>query len=359
MPVSGGRRGIKVKKRQHFLDVLRVAATCAVVLLHTVTGVMDNTDMSLYPLEQKVFLAVRDLVCWCVPAFLLISGYLFLNPERKLTYGEVLGRYCKRIALALLLFGVPYAWIELVVTEGQFRSEMLWQSVVRVLRGESWSHMWYLYLIFFLYLLTPALRWLLKYLPRAAVYGILAALLIGAGILPFFKELYGLSWLWTLPGDSIYLFYYLCGYLFAIREKWVPKAFPLLFGVAIILAVGMVLSRAAGFSMQMAYNYPFTILLALCLFGAGLAGENSRKRESGAQEAQKNTALWVSAAELCFAVYLIHPVFLNLAYKYFEMTPLSFFVGLSLPLYFLGTMLLSGIGAFILRKIPPLRKYVL
>ena len=41
----------EVKERQHFLDVLRAAAACAVVLLHTITGVMDTTDMSQYLLE--------------------------------------------------------------------------------------------------------------------------------------------------------------------------------------------------------------------------------------------------------------------------------------------------------------------
>ena len=348
-----------MKERQHFLDVLRVMATSAVVLLHTVTGVMDNADMSMYPLEQKIFLAVRDLACWCVPVFLLISGYLFLNPERELTFDRMVHKYCKRVLLALFLFGIPYALIEMAVTEGSLRWSMLRQSVVRVMRGESWSHMWYLYLIFFLYLLTPAIRWVLKHLSKAMVYGILAVLLVCSSILPFFRELSGLSSLWSLPGDSIYLFYYLCGYLFVCREKWEPKAFPMLIGLAVILATGMTISRAAGFSVQMAYNYPVTVLLSLCLFGAGLTKERNQEARVQERITQKNTVFWKSAAELCFAVYLIHPVFLNLAYKYFNVTPLSFFVGASLPLFFLGTLLLSAACAWILRKIPPLREYVL
>lgn len=60
-----------MKKREVFLDGLRVAATCAVVMLHTITGAMDITNMSEYPLEWKVFLAGLDLLCWCVPVFLI------------------------------------------------------------------------------------------------------------------------------------------------------------------------------------------------------------------------------------------------------------------------------------------------
>lgn len=342
-----------MKERQHFLDVLRVAAVCAVVLLHTVAGVMDNTDMSLYLMEQKAFLAVRDLVYWCVPVFIMISGYLFLNPARQLTTGRIVTKYCRRVVLALFLFGVPYAWMEMAATEGDFRPEMLWQGVVRVLRWQSWAHMWYLYLILFLYLITPAIRWLLKCIPRAAVYVLLAALFVGSSILPFVMNIFGSqqSLFGGMSGELIYLFYYLCGYLFACQRRWGKWQFLLSAGLAVVLGVGMAISRLNGFSMQMAYNYPFTVLLSLCLFSAASAWEKSHPA--------KNTALWEKTALLCFAVYLIHPVFLNLAYKYFKVTPLSFSAGISLPLFFLGTLLLSVVSAWILRKIPLLRKYVL
>lgn len=349
-----------MKDRQHFLDVLRVAATCAVVLLHTVTGVMDNTDMSLYPFEQKLFLTVRDLVCWCVPVFIIISGYLFLNPERELTVKQMVFKYCRRVVLALFLFGVPYAWMELAAIEGHFQPQMLWQGVESVLKWKTWSHMWYLYLIFFLYLLTPVIRWVLKRLPRGVVYALMALLFVFSSILPFIGKFVSLpSALSAVPGDCIYLFYYLCGYLFVCRKEWKKWLFPLFTGPAVVLAAGMAFSRIAGFSVQMAYNYPFTVLLALCLFGAGLVRERSHVIESGAEAVKKNTKLWEKAAQLCFAVYLIHPVFLNLFYKYYNISPLSFSIGISLPLFFLGTLVLSGVAAYILRFIPVLRKYVL
>ena len=126
-----------MKEREAFLDRLRVLATCAVVLLHTVTGVMDNTDMGLYPAEKKVFLVVMDLVCWCVPIFLVISGYLFLNPERKLSMGKMIVKYCRRIVLALFLFGVPYGCMELVAMEGGFRPGMPGEAILMVLRVVS------------------------------------------------------------------------------------------------------------------------------------------------------------------------------------------------------------------------------
>lgn len=338
-----------VKQRENFLDRLRIGATCAVVMLHTVTGVMDATDMSLFPVQRKVFLVMMDLVCWCVPVFLLISGYLFLNPGRSLDFRTMAVKYCRRIVLALFLFGIPYACLEQIAAEKSFHPKMIWEGFLMVLRGQSWSHMWYLYLIFFLYLLTPALRVILDKLPRTAVYLLLAALFTGSSILPFVRGMLELESLPALPDWGIYFLYYICGYLFAAGKRFGSqgKRAYCLIG-ACVLAFAMAASRIAGFSFQMAYNYPFTVVLALLLFAGG-----------GSIWKTKNTGFWEKASALSFGVYLVHPVFLNIYYKFLHVTPLSFPIWLSLPLFFLCTLLPAVFAAWVLRKVPFLRRYVL
>ncbi len=344
-----------MNERETFLDKLRVTATCAVVMLHTITGVMDHTDMSAYPMEKKVFLAALDLICWCVPVFLMISGYLFLDPKRNLNLKKMLTKYCRRILLALFLFGVPYACLEQIAVEGRFELSMAGSAFVMVARGESWSHMWYLYLILGLYLLTPAIRALMRYLPRPALYAVLAALFTGSSLLPYFAKLTGRE-LPVLPDGGIYLFYYISGGLFCknaagFRDVAGKKAGKYLGTAALLLAAAMICSRLSGkYTLQMAYNYPFTTVLSFLLFGCGCAGQ-----ESAGQAA----LFWRRTGELSFAVYLVHPVFLNVAYKFLHVTPLSFPLGVSLPLFFLTTILLSGAVAWGLRKIPLLRTYVL
>lgn len=340
-----------MSERETFLDRLRVLATCAVVMLHTVTGVMDHTDMGAYPLEKKGFLVVLDLVCWCVPVFLLISGYLFLNPDRKLTFGKMLTKYCRRIVLALFGFGVPYACLEQIAVERCFRWDMVGKSFLMVLRGESWSHLWYLYLILILYLLTPVVRRLLAFLPGLVIYMLLAVLFIGSSLLPYLLKLTGLENIPVLPDWGIYFFYYICGGLFRHRMR---RSSNLLF-MAAILAAAMVISRLPGnYTVQMAYNYPFTVILSLLLF----AGVNTACLASDPVH-RKSDIFWKQAAKLSFTVYLVHPLFLNIAYKFLHITPLSFFVGISLP-FFWGTTLLLSVGtAWLLFKIPFLRRYIL
>ena len=373
--------------RKQFLDVLRVLATCAVVLMHVLTGATDVTDASIVPEYRSLLLSVMDLVTWCVPIFLLISGYLFLNPERTLTYPVMIKKYCRRIALAILLFGVPYAASELIVAERTFRIRMIPEALKMTLTGHTWSHMWYLYLILFLYLITPLLKKMLRVLPVWGVVAMMAVIFLGSSVAPFLNKVLDVNSIPVLPDGGVYFLYYLCGYLFAVREVCVDKAESsgtsgkgmeagldtepvrgkrignVWLMAAAVLMMGMILSRTlAGFSIQMAYNYPFTVLLAVLLFAAGWNGS-----------IKKHRIPWQEAGALSFAVYLVHPVYVNLLYKFVKITPFTVLeqcgvqsvaagqavLILLLAAFCLVVLALATATAWVLRKIPVLRKYVL
>lgn len=373
--------------RKQFLDVLRVLATCAVVLMHVLTGATDVTDASIVPEYRSLLLSVMDLVTWCVPIFLLISGYLFLNPERTLTYPVMIKKYCRRIALAILLFGVPYAASELVVAERTFRIRMIPEALKMTLMGHTWSHMWYLYLILFLYLITPLLKKVLRVLPVWGVGTVMAVIFLGSSVAPFLNKVLDVNSIPVLPDGGVYFLYYLCGYLFVVREVRVDKAEScgtsgkgmeagldtepvrgkrtgnVWLIAAAVLIMGMILSRTlAGFSIQMAYNYPFTVLLAVLLFAAGWNGS-----------IKKHRIPWQEAGALSFAVYLVHPVYVNLLYKFVKITPFTVLeqcgvqsvaagqavLILLLAAFCLVVLALATATAWVLRKIPVLRKYVL
>lgn len=394
--------------RKQFLDVLRVLATCAVVLMHVLTGATDVTDASIVPEYRSLLLSVMDLVTWCVPIFLLISGYLFLNPERTLTYPVMIKKYCRRIALAILLFGVPYAASELVVAERTFRIRMIPEALKMTLMGHTWSHMWYLYLILFLYLITPLLKKVLRVLPVWGVVAMMAVIFLGSSVAPFLNKVLDVNSIPVLPDGGVYFLYYLCGYFFALREVCVDKgrnagsqmvepgsgrragdntecdgetqnvesrAWNVWLKAAVaVLAMGMILSRTlAGFSIQMAYNYPFTVLLAVLLFATGWNGGRDGAASAAREKNRIHRIPWQEAGALSFAVYLVHPVYVNLLYKFVKITPFTVLeqcgvqsvaagqvvLILLLAAFCLVVLALATATAWVLRKIPVLRKYVL
>lgn len=394
--------------RKQFLDVLRVLATCAVVLMHVLTGATDVTDASIVPEYRSLLLSVMDLVTWCVPIFLLISGYLFLNPKRTLTYPVMIKKYCRRIALAILLFGVPYAASELVVAERTFRVMMIPEALKMTLTGHTWSHMWYLYLILFLYLITPLLKKVLRVLPVWGVAAVMAVIFLGSSVAPFLNKVLDVNSIPVLPDGGVYFLYYLCGYFFAVREVCVDKgrnagsqmvepgsgrragdntecdgetqnvesrAWNVWLKAAVaVLAMGMILSRTlAGFSIQMAYNYPFTVLLAVLLFATGWNGGRDGAASAAREKNRIHRIPWQEAGALSFAVYLVHPVYVNLLYKFVKITPFTVLeqcgvqsvaagqvvLILLLAAFCLVVLALATATAWVLRKIPVLRKYVL
>ena len=150
---------------------------------------------------------------------------------------------------------------------------------------------------------------------------------------------------------------------------------------AAMLMIGMVYSRTiAGFPVQMAYNYPFTVLLSVLLFAAGKNGRRGNAvpvagavTSAAGAVSRKHRIPWQEAGALSFAVYLVHPVYVNLLYKFVKITPFTLWeqCGVQsaaaghvlllflLLVFWLLVLALATATAWVLRKIPALRKYVL
>ena len=257
-----------------------------------------------------------------------------------------------------------------------------WWMVPRAIKntamGRSWSHMWYLYLILILYALTPLIKWLLEKVPKAVVYGIMAILVLGVSIVPFFEVLNGADKIYAIPKQGIYVFYYLSGYAFSIREKKPTKKEGVycLIGFSALLILETVSRFVEGFDLEMAYGYPLTLLAAILLFDAGWTFQNLATEKKDLNDEisakEKNESVkpkdtfrdklftlctWMSP--LCFGIYLIHPAFLNLFYKILKISINNFRFYVGVPLFFCIAFFGALISTWILRLLPPMRKFVL
>lgn len=342
------------KGRRSSLDILRLVACGAVVLMHTVSGVLNgNFDMAGYERRECAFRAIIDITAWSVPVFLIISGFFLLDPQRKISWKDCLLRYCRRIFLALILFGIPYSLLELLGGGRSLGPALIGQAIWNTAIGKSWAHMWYLYVILVLYAVTPALKWGLEKVPEAAVYLFLAALAILCGFLPFAERMMGFSVRFHVPQAGIYLFYYMMGYVFCTRKnsrpKWEGVLCFLAFGLILVMEVG---SRfLPGYAMDMAYCYPPTLMAALLLFN-GCLSVSLPEKEGPAR-------ILAELVGMTFGIYLIHPVFLNFFYKYCGISLMNFRFYVGVPLFFGIAFCGAAAVAFLLRRIPFLRKYVL
>ena len=99
-----------------FLNSLRLLATFGVVMLHSSATYLDN---GIYAEENHYAFGFYNVInVYAVPVFVLISGALFLNPRKDVGYKVLFSKYVRRIALALLVFGLP-----MCVAEGVFTGD--------------------------------------------------------------------------------------------------------------------------------------------------------------------------------------------------------------------------------------------
>lgn len=334
-----------MKKTTHstaFLDVLRWNATAMVVMLHVVSGVTAILSYEMSGKQRAVYYTVKALMTTGVPIFLMISGALLLDPEKEINIRKILTHYLRRILLALLLFGTLFSVMELVMTEGIFYFSMIWKGFFNTLAGKSWAHMWYLYELAGLYLAVPVLRTVIRYGGQKLLQYTLILGFLFSSLIPFAEQLTEFDTGFTYPFSGIYLLYFTAGYYFLKYGRinpWVSASAAVLIVSVLIADIGFLRL------FRVSYDSPFIVLLAVSLF---LTAANSGIRVS-----------WMSRhRNLCFGIYLLHPVFLNLFYKFFGITPLDLgFTGILI--FWAGTFFFSFLSSWVLQKIPPLRNYVL
>ena len=131
-----------------YLDYLRVIATIAVIFIHVFS---KGYVIGLGSYNWYLNVIGDSLVRWAVPAFFMISGALFLNPEKDVTLKDILRKYIPRIAVAYVFWWVFYS--AFFITGDWFRSG---EFVSKWLKPHV--HLWFLPMLIGVYLLIPLLR---------------------------------------------------------------------------------------------------------------------------------------------------------------------------------------------------------
>lgn len=151
------------------LDLLRILSIFAVVLLHTASGKLRDVSVASYAWTSFNF--YDSLMRFCVPALVMISGVFFLN--REIPLKKLYTKYILRIATAFVIWSAIYLAANLIVEASN--GTPLDLSPKRLLRDFILAppHLWFLYMIACLYIVTPFLRAIVADRQRALYFLIL------------------------------------------------------------------------------------------------------------------------------------------------------------------------------------------
>ncbi len=335
-------------KRRADISCLRICATIAVVFLHTCNTLTSNVE-SFQLTEGQLYLytVCHKIMNWGVPSFIMITGILMLRRERVLTVKDVLTKYCKRIFIALFLFGTVFSMLEMVMTERSFRVAMIWEAIINVLNRQSWGHLWYLYMLIGLYLTMPLLKVFTENASKQVMKFTIAVIFGFVWLVPI-MNLSGLKLGFELPIATYVLFYPLVGFYLDNYVQNIAKN-KLFFTIQALAAVAGIcfLSYSDWNGAESIENVLYVLLtVSIYVILKNIHVKNSAR-------------LW-RIDRLCFGVYLIHPFFINLTYKALKITPAKFGSSVLAVIAFgLCFTVLSYGASWCLRQIKPLRKYIL
>lgn len=131
------------------LDLLRILAAFTVVVRHA--NPQAYLEVEVASASWNVMNVVASLCSWNVSAFWMISGALFLDPNREGSIRRLYRKNIFRLAVSFAFWSAFYALADCVLT-GRGK----WTFLNQLFRGHY--HMWYLFALIGLYAVTPLLR---------------------------------------------------------------------------------------------------------------------------------------------------------------------------------------------------------
>lgn len=334
------------KHRYEWIVPLRVFAAVAVVLLHTIHGWIDNIEnpwggVGLRWLIDRVL--IDTAVRFAVPTFVLITGFLLLNPEKEIGIRKIL-KYVLRMMAVLLSIGYIYCLIELIFNNGMdhLPSNLIF-AFRNLLEGKSWIHMWYVYMLIGMYLLTPILRIVTQHSSQRTIQFTLVVLFILTIVRNTINALTGMEIVSMIPITEPYLFYYLMGYY--IQRYPIKKSiciYGLIMGILcnIVLLLGVLRFQP---QFETASDSVFVMLFSICAFA--LANGNI------VLEKLSKKRIISSIAKYSFGIYLIHPLFLNLLNKGLHLYPGMLPIGIGEFSFLAFALLGSWIATWLLTRV--------
>ncbi len=288
---------------------------------------------------------------WAVPVFFMMTGALLLKPDRQISVKQCLSKYCLRVVLALFVFGIPFAIMRLYAESEALEPMILLKAVGCVFTNGGLSHFWYLYSIIGIYLLLPALK-IVVVAGKDLVRYLLIAMFICVYCFPTLSNFLNVNIAFSMP-LTYPVFYVMLGhYLTEYTGKW--KIQHCICGIILIVVV-IVLTDYYNFAPDVwTTNYsPIVAMLATVVF---MMFKNIGQNPL---EERKSSRLW-TIDRLCFGVYLVHPVFIQFAYRVLKITPLKFdLYPLVTFLFFLVFAMCSFLASWVLSQVKPLKKYIL
>lgn len=342
--------------KQHIygFSYIRSLACIAIIILHTVYSAVLLFGSDIDAQTNITSMAVVDSMMWAVPCFIMVTGALLLETERKITYKKLFGKYILRIFAALVIFGMVFRAFDIIMDKEPVSVATFLKGLYEIFTGTSWSHIWYLYLLIGLYLLLPFYKKVVDNSSAKEIKYLLAVYIIFLSILPML-EIWGINCGFYIHVSTIYPFYLFGGYAIYKHIYCPGKAASLvMFIIGTLLIIGCTVVRwiydIPSMEILWGYSSLFVIMQAVGFFAL-----LKDVKHMGFRAVKW---LLLKLDECSFGVYLIHMIFVRLILRYMGFNPYENGGILAFVAVIAGILVISYTITWILKRIPFLKKIV-
>lgn len=343
-----------MKKRILYLDILRVIACFSVIVLHV--AVSNWNEVSVYTVEWQVFNFYNSLTRFCVPIFVMISGVLFLDINRDINLKKILNNNILILLKVFIYWSLIYDIYNIFIRKVPINLS----TFLEIIYGHY--HMWFLFMIVGLYIITPFLRKIVVdkklveyFLILSFVFGYLVNLLMLIpkinGIIEIIMNNLNLSFIMGFTG------YFFTGY-YLNRYELNSNIKKIIYNMAIFsLLATIFISKFISIKLGEPYSelygnlLPNTFIVSCAIF-IFIKDNISKKNFSKFILKMIN-----KISLLSLGIYMVHALYIELFLE-IGISTLKFNPIISIPIISIIVFICSYITVYIMSKISFLNKYI-
>ncbi|MDD3223936.1 MAG: acyltransferase [Clostridium sp.] len=309
----------KKNKRIEYFDVLRVTAMFAVILNHT-WGYFSELNYPIYnhTLRWQVDNVLLTFTRFDVPIFLMISGALLLDSKKNNSIKYLFKNRLHKILVPFITWDIIY----IIIYRHSGGKYVIFKEFIKsIFSARDYAgHLWYLYVIVGIYLITPLLSCFVNKENKSLINYMLLLWIVFGVLIPFFQGFF--------PGAKFadyanlnllsgYVGYYVLGYKLANTNKKFN-----MIKLFIIFIIGWFMTAAMSYFYQnkiggfstfpQNFTNPNIVIMSFAIFAF------IRQLVQEHKLSKKVKSIILNISYLSFGIYLIHYLFRNISIIIFQ-----------------------------------------
>lgn len=342
---------------QLYIDILRIIACFSVIMLHA--SAQPWYSLPVDGTGFKIANSYDALFRFGVPVFVMISGALFLAPDREITIKKLYRHNILRLAVLYVFWSCLYGLMDCRGFDpaGIGRKDVLREMIL------GRYHLWFLPMILGIYVLLPILKVWINHASKKNIEYFLLLFFLCQILCETIRAIYSSNMtdyvlnLFQPEMVCSYLGYFVLGYYLVhigVEKKWHKVIYGgALAGGVLNVLLGNFLAERAGEPTGAIYDSfgIFTALISVALMI--WAKETFSRKKCG----KKMEAVIRELSAATLGIYVMHVGLIEILEKYgidSQRVPLIF----GIPLLAMGSFVICFMISALLRRIPVVGKYI-